>query len=299
MAFHTIRSSKYANCSGAFETVLILAAGEPIKLKIAVHEQNLDQLEEMVLQISDPEHPSYGNHLQHHEVRDLTKPTEAASNAVHGWLQDWNITKVIDQSDLVSFYTTVGNANQMLDTEFGWWSGEGKEVLRTLHYSIPDALEEHVDFVQPTTHFGSIKPYGNAIHTVGSHEGLAAFQKWARETNWDATVAPPLAVCKQAITPQCLLELYNVHYGASATKGGKLGYASFLNESARYSDLTTFENTQAMYAQGANFTVTLFNGATNDQSSSNDSTEANLDNQYTISVAYPIPVTEFITAGNG
>jgi tripeptidyl-peptidase I len=42
-----------------------------------------------------------------------------------------------------------------------------------------------------------------------------------------------------------------------------------------------------------------YNGGLNDQLSANDSGEANLDNQYILSVAYPIPVTEFSTAGRG
>jgi hypothetical protein len=42
-----------------------------------------------------------------------------------------------------------------------------------------------------------------------------------------------------------------------------------------------------------------YHGGLNDQKSANDSGEANLDNQYILSVAYPIPVTEFSTGGRG
>jgi hypothetical protein len=47
------------------------------------------------------------------------------------------------------------------------------------------------------------------------------------------------------------------------------------------------------------FTVVQFNGGLNNRLSANDSGEAKLDNQYILSIAYPITVTEFSTAGRG
>ncbi len=47
------------------------------------------------------------------------------------------------------------------------------------------------------------------------------------------------------------------------------------------------------------FTVVEFHGGLNDQNGTEDSGEANLDNQYILSVGYPTPVTEFSVGGRG
>lgn len=45
--------------------------------------------------------------------------------------------------------------------------------------------------------------------------------------------------------------------------------------------------------------MVTFNGGVNDQTSKNDSGEANLDQQYVMAVGFDIPVTEFVTGGLG
>lgn len=47
------------------------------------------------------------------------------------------------------------------------------------------------------------------------------------------------------------------------------------------------------------FSVVTFNGGINDQTSTNDSGEANLDQQYVAAVGFDVPVTEFVTGGLG
>ncbi|KAF7930581.1 uncharacterized protein EAE98_004981 [Botrytis deweyae] len=88
--------------------------------------------------------------------------------------------------------------------------------------------------------------------------------------------------------------LANVHYQAEINDRNVIGVASFLNESARYSDLALFEEKLAPGALGQNMTVFSINGAPNDQSPGS-STEANLDIQHVIDMANGVHVTEFIT----
>lgn len=47
------------------------------------------------------------------------------------------------------------------------------------------------------------------------------------------------------------------------------------------------------------FNVVQFNGGLNNQTSTNDSSEANLDNQYIIGISSPTPITEFSVGGRG
>lgn len=265
----------------------------PIKLRVALKQQNLDIFEQTLMQVSDPKHSRYGQHMQGHEVQALLQPTQKTTETVLEWLEDNEVTDVSNEGDWVTFKTNVSNANALLGTEFGWYRNEyrGKDYLRTLEYSVPSAVSEHINLVAPTIRFGSMRANRATIYQITDEvldEGVVQVQSAGVD-----------AACNRTITPQCLLELYNVHYQSPANNGNTVGYASYLEEYARYNDLTLFENNIAPYAKGQNFSVVQFNGGGNDQTSTADSGEANLDNQYIVGVGHPVPVTEFSTGGRG
>ena len=227
----------------------------------------------------------------------MLQPAEAASNTVISWLQDNNVTVIEDDGDWVNFKTNIATANRLLCTEFLWYQNDykGKERLRTLQYSVPSEVAQHINFVQPTIRFGNLRPMRSLVldEDVGKH--LDSQSKGWSEMSPSAVNA----TCNTTITPQCLLELYNVHYKADPKNGNKIGYASFLEEYARYDDLALFEKQFAPYAVRRNFSVIEFNSGLNNQTSTDDSGEANLDNQYVVGVGFPTPVTEFSTGGRG
>lgn len=136
----------------------------------------------------------------------------------------------------------------MLDTEFSWYrSTENQEILRTTHYSVPESVKEHINFVQPTTRFGSLKPLSSTAQIIDVDAKADSTPKW-----WGGSAPQVNITCNLTITPECLLDLYNVHYKGDATNGNTVGYASFLEEYARYSDLAKFEQVYAPYAAGEN-----------------------------------------------
>jgi tripeptidyl-peptidase-1 len=96
-----------------------------------------------------------------------------------------------------------------------------------------------------------------------------------------------------------LKQLYKIDYTPDPKSGSKAAFASYLEEYARYSDLALFEKNILPEAVGQNFSVVQFNGGLNDQTSANDSGEANLDLQYMLGLAQPLPVTEYSTGGRG
>ena len=229
----------------------------------------------------------------------MLQPTEAATNAVISWLQDFNITTIEDDGDWVNFKTDVVTADKMLDTRFQWFRSDykGLERLRTLQYSVPDEVAQHINLVQPTTRFGSMKAMRSLILKEEVEEVADGQNRM-----WTESASTPAAVnisCNATITPQCLLELYNIHYKADPNNGNKVGFASFLEQYARYSDLAAFEAQFAPYAIGQNFSVVELNGGLNDQASAEDSGEADLDLDYIIGLSSPVPVTEFSTGGRG
>jgi tripeptidyl-peptidase-1 len=95
----------------------------------------------------------------------------------------------------------------------------------------------------------------------------------------------------------CLKQMYNVgNYTAKLSSGSKIGFGSFLNQSAIVADALLYETTFDIPMQ--NFSVELISGGIDNQSASIQySVEANLDVQTIIGVSHPLPVAEFITGG--
>lgn len=70
------------------------------------------------------------------------------------WLQENNITARTSSpaGDWLSFSVPVSKANEMLDTEFTVFTHDetNTQSVRTLEYSIPTDLQDHVLLVHPT-----------------------------------------------------------------------------------------------------------------------------------------------------
>ena len=81
-------------------------------------------------------------------------PTSETVTVVNEWLSanDLNATVLSPFGDWMGFETTVSHANELFDAEFSTFVHDrsGKSVIRTLAYSIPASLKNHLDLVHPT-----------------------------------------------------------------------------------------------------------------------------------------------------
>lgn len=226
-----------------------------IRLRVSLKQQNLDEFYDKLLQVSTPDHPQYGKHYEGHELRSLLQPSAEASETAISWLQDNNVTDILDDGDYLMFRTTVGTANKLLDTQFDWYRGEdGEQMMRTTRYSVPQEVAAHINFVQPTTRFGTAKrlaSHVNILETGAPADGTSKWISVADNIRVNAANAVDPA-CNTAVTPQCLFQLYNVNFKADPAVGNSAGYASFVNESARFTDMTMFEQAYAPYAANRN-----------------------------------------------
>ncbi|KAF7935098.1 uncharacterized protein EAE98_003143 [Botrytis deweyae] len=254
-----------------------------ITLTVGLAMQNLDQLEAKLLAVSTPGNAEYGNHLDIDEANALFAPSADASSAVTSWLTSAGAQNIVSDGSTISFATTIEKANSMLNASFKSYTSNGVTKVRTTQYSVPDDVAEHIELISPTTYFG--KTVANVPTKV------------TKRTTSPSKVTVD-AACSTSITPKCIKELYNIgDYTPSVSSGSRIGFGSFLNQSALYSDLFQYESYFGIPEQ--NFTVTLINGATNDQNAATASIdEANLDVQNIIGVAHPLPVQEFITGGS-
>jgi tripeptidyl-peptidase-1 len=254
-----------------------------MSLTIGLAQENIDQLESQLMAVSTPGNAAYGQHLDVDEVNALFAPSAEAFTAVQSWLTSAGVSQISTDGHFLTFATNVGTANALLNTTFSYYQNSGVTKLRTTQYSIPDDLAQYIDLLSPTVYFGKTTP--NA-------------PTYTRTKKDRPTKRQIDASCQTSITPQCIKELYSVgDYTPDPKSGSRVGFGSFLNQSALYADLFDYEKLYGIPTQ--NFSVVLLNGGTNDQDPATAQIgEADLDVQNIIGVSHPLPVTEFITGGS-
>ena len=281
------------------------AGGETMILQIALTQQNLDLLDAKILAVSTPGSASYGQYLDGDAVAAMLAPSADASPAVLTWLNGAGVTNAYSDGANVNFSTTVASANSLLGTTFNYYENAGIQKLRTTEYSVPDDLQTHIDLITPTTYFGKTLPQAPAPKMEHRVRELTTrhFSHFNGTTNsttngtTNGTTNSTIdASCATLITPTCLKELYNIHYTPDPKYGSKIGFGSFLNQSARTDDLSLFQTAQGIPQQG--FSVELINGGVNDQAIDNNHGEADLDVEYISGISHPLPVISYITGGS-
>ncbi|KAL5340945.1 peptidase S8/S53 domain-containing protein [Aspergillus crustosus] len=278
------------------------SANQPIRLRVALKQHDVDGFEQALLDMSTPGSGKYGQHYDSYSsMKELLLPSDESLSAVKDWLRASSVEEYTEDADWINFRTTVEEANALLSADFLWYASTNADdaddsnsrVLRTLQYTVPAAVAESINTIQPTTRFGSPRQLRATMRSKPS------FLETSREL-LAGVAAGTLDHCADAITPNCLSDLYNTEgYKADPARGSKVAIASFLEQYARYDDLAEFQEEYAPHTVGQNFSVVSINGGLNDQSSTQDSGEANLDVQYILGIAAPLPVTEFTTAGRG
>jgi tripeptidyl-peptidase-1 len=254
-------------------------------------QREFEGLEAKLLDLSTPGSPNYGKWLTREQVEALYPPPPNATSKVVAWLHRSGITEYNVDGAYINFTADIEAVISALDASYQLYRNSGVTKLRTLRYSIPDDLQSLVAFVDPGTFFGRlpssrISPLSGKLVPTKTKDAFAIS---------NTTVDPS---CQTSITPKCLNQLYHIgDYKADPKSGSRIGFGSFLNESALYSDLAEYERFFGIPSQ--NFTKVLIANGTDDQDASHGGFgEANLDVQNIVGVAHPLPVTEFITGGS-
>ena len=273
-------------------------ASKRLRFRIALKQENAFAFEQHVIDISTPNHPKYGQHMNYDELKHMLQPSSEASEAVLSWLRSQGIDEldIEDDGDWVNFYAPTVEAERILNTKFYYYSNTVPDVerIRTLQYSIPANLHQYIQMIQPTTRFGQLKPQRSTIFEhfeIGPQRGASHYHG----SGLNATF------CNTTITPQCIKALYNYgNFQASAQNGNKFGVCGYLKEYAKFKDFAQFTAEYAPYAAQENFTYVLINGglATQDDRVDDD-VEANLDAQYAYPLSYPTPGKYYSTGGLG
>ncbi|KAJ7801634.1 family S53 protease [Mycena olivaceomarginata] len=205
--------------------------------------------------VSDPTSSLYGQHLTPAEVADFVKPTDETLSVVSEWLTENGISS----------------------------TPTGKTSIRTLAYSIPAVLQDHIDFFHPTTSF--TRP-------------MAARPKFTAIKAKRAEPAADVAPVSNAVPASCNTAIYGIPATPATQSTNKLGVSGFIEQFANEADLTEFlTNFRTDIRSTTTFTLQTLDGGTNTQTRADAGIEANLDTQVIIVVYHQLGTLSAIATG--
>lgn len=268
-------------------------------LKVFRNFQNLEKLEPLLQQVSEPTNSKYGSYLDLNSLNSMFQPSQEAVENVTTWLQQSGAGTISQKHGSLSFGISVDNANTMLDTSFKAYTDGYSHRIGTTRYSVPDDIQHHIDFITPTTYFGSPMV---EVATLDELPEAPAQQ----DLNLDCADFVPLpnsdgvTVNMTAFGPRCLSQLYNTaNYSVDRSYNSSIAFSSFSGQSASFSDLAIFE--KLFHVSSTNFTIlaSINNGTTSQDPNEVSQNEANLDVQIIAGLVDGLPIGEYSTGGQG
>jgi len=286
---------------------------DSIHLAIGLKQSNEGVVEQHLLEVSDPDHHRYGEHLTIEEVEDITRPSDDTQSAVSAWLAEHGLTGAFNSGkDFVHLVIPIEKAEELLQTSYSTFEhADGTRISRAPEWSLPQHLHEHIDVVQPTTSFFRPQP-----NTVRGPELDAAIFPWSwwesqgKAQNGPGKGAGPISqICNISFTtPDCIRTLYGTYdYKPQVPLFNGIGHANYLNETSKRTDISKYLQTFRPEAASAADTFKIINiaNANNDQGpytpaqiAAGKNIEAVLDSENILSVAYPLPLTVWQTGGS-
>jgi len=242
----------------------------------AIKQRNLDKLEKILYDVSDPSSDNYGEHLNRSEVADLTA-NAIATKAVLDYLASQDVT-VLNQTiygEYIIVNATIGVWESILRTKFVNFKSMNDQqttVIRATRYYMPSEIVDHVsaifnvlDFPIPSKFVKSFPiPKKSPSSSTGTYNGY--------------------------ITPQVLNTYYKIFYNQGNNLASQSVYSG-LNQYFSSSDLAAFA-TQYGIPQTVSVSDPNSRNSNSACLSNPDSCgESNLDLEYLMAIAQNIPTT--------
>ena len=244
---------------------------EVVKVTLAVHEQNMDRIREMALDVSTPDSSAYGKYLDQAQIDEITAAAAADVAAVRSWLAAEQFEGHVAEAPGGRLFVLTAPAAAMgalLKTEFRRVANAatGQTTLRASSFALPMATAAAVAAV-----FGV-----HGLPLPPRHSQAAA-----------TTAAIPV------VTPAVIASTYDVA-GVVVDRSGKSrnrqAVAEFQGNGMNSTDLATFFKNEVTGAQAGDDVVSKFVG--NLKAHTPPSDEGSLDIQFIMGVA-PGVKTEF------
>jgi tripeptidyl-peptidase I len=130
------------------DSALLMQRNPHHEIVFAIKQKNLEKLEEITMQVSDPTSTMYGKHLTHDAVHRMTA-NPAAAAAVRAWSKQYPALLLKDTSshdEYLTFDAPLSTWNEILTTKFVKMqhTETGEALIRSPSFTMPAELEQHV-----------------------------------------------------------------------------------------------------------------------------------------------------------
>jgi len=237
----------------------------------AVNQKNIDKLESLLFEVSDPKNSKFGQYLNRQQVANLTSNIEGTEFVSKYLNQNGiKIVKSTPHGEYITAKASVELWEKMFATTFYTFNhveNAVKPVVRSTHYSIPSELANHVSAVFNTAQLPPRVPAKRLRTLKGS--------------------APEKS---GSITPAVL----NSYYDISSNKGNNLGSQCLFESLGQYyspADLTQFQEAYDLPKEEVAVDVGGYVSDSECVDDPNNCIEANLDVQYIMAVSQVTPTT--------
>jgi len=294
---------------------------DTIHLQIGLKQQNEGVVEKHLLEVSDPSHSRYGQHLTAAEIHDIVRPSEETQDLVKAWLEENGITNAVHNpaKDALHLVVPIEKVEELLQTSYSTYRHkDGAEIFRAPEWSLPAHLHEHIDVIQPTTSFFHARPrlLGDGKDLTGPSHPMSWWKEHGQHqygggsNRYNGPGAGPISqICNASfVTPDCLRTLYGTYdYVAQAADKNSMAHTNYLNETSfRADDYKFLQTFRPEAADAANtFENVIINNAPDIQTpytpallEAGANKEANLDTQQMLSIGWPTPFKTFSTGGS-
>mmetsp|Transcript_14079 Transcript_14079/g.52849 ORF Transcript_14079/g.52849 Transcript_14079/m.52849 type:complete len:192 (-) Transcript_14079:1275-1850(-) len=93
---------------------------ETLRVRFALKQKNLEQLESILQKVSDPRNPAYGQYLSHENLNELVRPDDQTYSMVGTFLKGRGIQHYasLGNGDTIMVETTAATASRMPSQDF-------------------------------------------------------------------------------------------------------------------------------------------------------------------------------------
>lgn len=261
-------------CRGDWCVEGAASGSSKLNIFIGVAQQNLDIMSRVHAQVSDPEHPMYGQHLSHTELTALVaKPR--STDAILTWLNAAGVTPeyitVGATGEFIEVDAPAALLNKLFNTKFYVFKSGDYLISRAMDATIEESVREHIDFILNLDDFP--KPAAmEAAYGVHKH-------------------VTPAPLTDELVTPTSLASYYNIQkpWASDDTKAS-MAVFECQNQYFTPSDLTQFQ-------QKYNIPVKAVANITGGNQADMPGLEAQLDVQYIGATGLNVPLTFWYQTG--
>ncbi|EMD37154.1 hypothetical protein CERSUDRAFT_84189 [Gelatoporia subvermispora B] len=225
-----------------------------LRLRVGLKQNNIDEIESYLLDVSHPESPNYGKHWTPAKVAETFRPSAEAIDTVQSWLLESGLEahrfRLSASGGWIQANVTIEEAESLLGTEYYVYrfSDEAfdEHIACEGSYHLPEHVSKHVELVTPTLHFDVKPKIGRTLEKRDSPAGPArrigqpGFGSGPKTTGRIENLFNELANCDEQITLDCLRALYEFDYVPLATKKNSLGIVEYTPQVYVPSDLDMF-----------------------------------------------------------